>query len=149
MRNMPAPKGHPPYNVNGEGGQPKKYSDEFIEALADEFYNWYQKKENLWMFKFFGEKKILRKYMYEFSDRSEKFRDVVESIRELQESKLFEGTANKKYYAPTTHAALAQNHGWKFSPNQTVYNINTSTMNTEVQEAVTGQVPLNEREKIE
>lgn len=35
-----APKGHPPYNVNGEGGRPKKWNGEKIEELAQSLDEW-------------------------------------------------------------------------------------------------------------
>ena len=45
---MPAPKGHEPYNKNGEGGRPKKYTDEFIANEADKFLEWMSDPKSMW-----------------------------------------------------------------------------------------------------
>ncbi len=49
----PPPIGHPPYNVNGEGGRPKKWDEKSLDELAESLDKWMDiaiesKKEFWW-----------------------------------------------------------------------------------------------------
>jgi len=109
---MPAPKGHAPYNVNGEGGRPPVYTKEIIEKYADEFEIWLDDPENFW-FKDFA---ILKKFNPDLFGVWEKdnlrFAGVLRQARLKQESKLFKCSLTNSYNASMVKFALNVHHNW-------------------------------------
>jgi hypothetical protein len=94
---MAAPKGHPPYNVNGEGGQPPKYNTAEIERFADLFEIWLQDENNYWFKDFFISHKVNCNYIAEWAKSNQRFRSVYLRAKEIQESRVFKGSMSKTY----------------------------------------------------
>lgn len=96
---MPAPKGHEPYNKNGEGGRSKIQTLEFIENEAEELLKWIEDKNNTSIFltEFALKRKYSRQRFVEFAKKSERFADVYEMAKNWQEVKLATGGLTKKY----------------------------------------------------
>lgn len=109
---MPAPKGHPPYNKNGEGGRPPIYTKEIIEKYADEFEVWLEDAENFWFKDFAIKNKFNAKYLHEWANVNERFRGVLELARLKQEAKLFKCSLNNSYNASMVKFALNVHHDW-------------------------------------
>lgn len=109
----PAPPiGHPPYNVNGEGGRPKEYTPEFIEAEAEALEEWMQDPSNIYFKKFAFERGYSYKRLSEFAAVNRRFKDTLERAREWQEIKLVEGGLLDEFNANLTKFVLINNHGW-------------------------------------
>lgn len=109
---MGAPKGHAPYNVNGEGGRPLRFTDEEIEALAEEFLEWLDREENFWIKDFCLEKRLDPNYMHDWCERSERFRLAFIIGKNKQESKTYKGGLIGKFNSNIVKLALTNHHGW-------------------------------------
>jgi hypothetical protein len=109
---MASPKGHAPYNKNGEGGRPKIYTKEVIEKFADELEIWLEDEENYWFNKFCHQKKIHPKKMSEWAAENERFREVLELARSIQEERVFSGSMINKYNSNMSKMHLTNHHGW-------------------------------------
>ncbi len=70
---MGAPKGHPPYNILGEGGKPKVHTIEFIENEAVELEKWMLNKENIFAEDFAFERHLRIQRFCEWVKISERF----------------------------------------------------------------------------
>ena len=86
---MPAPKGHKPYNVNGEGGVPKIYTKEFIDKEADELTEWMKKKENMFIEEFAFERGYSYKRLSEWAKENQRFADTYEAFHQRQKIILY------------------------------------------------------------
>lgn len=109
---MPAPKGHAPYNKLGEGGRPYRFTDEEIEAFADEFLLWLDHEDNFWIKDFTLEKNINPDYMIDWCERSERFRRAYLIGKSKQESKTYKGGLVGKFNSNIVKLALTNHHGW-------------------------------------
>ena len=109
---MASPKGHAPYNKNGEGGRPPKFSDEQVDIFADEFLEWLKEDKNVWMKNFCLERDINSDCMSEWCNRSERFRGAYLIGKQKQEAKIFEGGLIGKYNSNIVKLALTNHHGW-------------------------------------
>lgn len=94
---MPAPLGHEPYN-KGEGGRPRRYSEEDIERYADEFKTWLNIDPDL---------------MAEWAAENKKFSGVLKLARYRQESRLINGGLMNVYNGSIVKLVLSNAHGWK------------------------------------
>lgn len=109
---MPAPKGHPPYNVNGEGGRPLKYTKEIIEKYADEFEIWLEDPENFWFKDFAIKHKFDAKLLQVWAKDNQRFSEVLQQAKLKQEAKLFKGALTNGYNSGIVKFALNVHHGW-------------------------------------
>jgi len=109
---MPAPKGHPPYNKNGEGGRPKKYTDEFIEKEAEAFEEWMTRKNSLWYEDFAMERGYLPQRFSEFAEDNQRFAEVYKKAKEWQKSLLLRGGLLNKFNAGFTKFVMGNTCGW-------------------------------------
>jgi|SRR6188508_1217773 len=109
---MPAPKGHAPYNVNGEGGRPLKYTKEIIEKYADEFEKWLEDDENFWFKDFAIKNKFNPELFHVWAKENERFSKVLKTARLKQESKLFKSALVNSFNAGIVKFALNVHHGW-------------------------------------
>ncbi len=109
---MPAPKGHPPYNKNGEGGRPEKYTKEVIEKYADEFEIWLEDERNFWFKDFAIMNKFHPDLFQEWERKNERFSRVLETARLKQESKLFKSALINSFNPGIVKFALNVHHGW-------------------------------------
>lgn len=108
---MPAPKGHPPYAGCETGGRPPKHDDAFIEDQVEKFKTWLKYPRNIFYHDFVVDQFILPKYLYEWAERSEKFRDTLEMAKHKQEGKLKSGALEKVFDSSFTKFLLVNNHG--------------------------------------
>jgi hypothetical protein len=109
---MAAPKGHPPYNKGKECGRPTRFTDEEVEAFAQEFLLWLDKEENFWIKDFCLEKNIDPGYMNDWCERSENFRLAYLIGKNKQESKTYKGGLIGKFNSNIVKLALTNHHGW-------------------------------------
>jgi hypothetical protein len=95
---MPAPKGHPPYNVNDEGGRPIKYTDKFIEDMADKLTAWLQKdKGNIWFERFAYENDFDPNLFQIWAKNNKRFSGAFRQAKTRQKCLLVEGGLVKKF----------------------------------------------------
>jgi hypothetical protein len=109
---MPPPKGHLPYNTNGEGGRPPKYSQEAIETFAEELKVWISNPTNYWLKDFCLEKMIDPTYMIDWARENDRFRQAYNLAKAYQESRMFRGGMTDKFNSGMTKFGLINNHGW-------------------------------------
>lgn len=107
---MPAPKGHPPYNVNGEGGRPKKYTEEFLENEAIELEKWNEIKENIFIEEFCLERNIDESRISEFVKVNERFLEAYKKTKTKQKIALFKGGLSKKLCYNMCQLLLGHTH---------------------------------------
>jgi hypothetical protein len=108
---MPAPKGHPPYNVNGEGGRPLKFTQEFIEKEADALEEWSKVPSNMFLSDFCHPRGYLAKKISEFEKDNERFREALIKFKEKQRDSLFKGGLSKKFNYNMCQLILGHAHG--------------------------------------
>lgn len=108
---MPAPKGHPPYNKNGEGGRPKIYTKEFVDKEADLLEEWMQDKNNLFIEDFCFDRGYHDGRIDEFIKSSERFALTYQKFKMRQKSELFKGGLKRKFAHPMCALILSHNHG--------------------------------------
>jgi len=109
---MPPPKGHKPYNVNGEGGAPKIWTKEKIEAFASEFEAWLEDAENFWFKDFAIKHKLNANLFGEWAKQNDRFAGVLLQARQKQEAKLFKCSLNGSYNSSMVKFALNVHHDW-------------------------------------
>ena len=132
---MAAPKGHPPYNTNGEGGRPPEYSNEIIEEYANQLSQWSKNPDNIWLKDFCLERDINPDLISKFANKNERFAGVYELAKHRQESKIVNGAFKSTISCPFAKFALINHHGWaersetkvtgidKDDPNSTAYQL--------------------------
>ena|SRR5271167_4373417 len=109
---MGAPKGHPPYNKNGEGGRPIKYTDEFIENEAEEFLKWMNKPESIWYETFATERGYHPEQFTLWAKSNKRFSEAYKYSQGWQKQKLLCGSLLNKYNSNITKLILANTIGW-------------------------------------
>lgn len=87
---MAAPVGHKAYNVNGEGGRPVIYDDEFLEAEGKALLEWMNKPGNFWLNKFAIVRGYQRQMFDDWAKKSKVFARDLSHAKEIQEAKLVE-----------------------------------------------------------
>lgn len=110
---MGAPKGHPPYNVNGEGGRPVVFNDYFLDLLASDLDEWIDDENQIWLKDFFIKKKIDHDRADEFCAKHERFKLSYKRAKSIQEGRIFKGGLKNKFNAKVVGLGLMHNHGWK------------------------------------
>lgn len=121
---MAAPKGHPPYNVNGEGGAPRIHDEALADKLSYELEEWMKNPENIWLKDFCLERGYDSSYISVWEKRSERFNKVYKQAKEWQESKLTKGSVMNRFNQRMTAMILANHHGWTEKPVQVVFQDN-------------------------
>ena len=109
---MPAPRGHEPYNSQGEGGRPPKYTPEFIEAEAEAFLEWMQHPESIWYKDFALERGYDPDQLTIWAEQNERFSGVYKRSQSWQQSKLIKGGLLNQYNSTITKLVLANTCGW-------------------------------------
>lgn len=108
---MAAPKGHPPYNKNGEGGRPKIYTEEFIDKEAAALQEWMKDKQNLFIEDFCFERGYHESRITEFVEANERFSLAYSMLKMKQKTTLFKGGLTKKFAYPMCALILGHSHG--------------------------------------
>jgi|SRR5580700_8611027 hypothetical protein len=109
---MPAPLGHPPYNVNGEGGRPKIYTKEFIEDMADKFEVFMKREDVVWYEEFCVENDIEPDLLSMWAKENKRFSGVYNKSKTWQKSKLIKGGLLSTYNSTITKLVLHNTIGW-------------------------------------
>lgn len=109
---MPAPTGHEPYNTNGEGGRPKKYTEEFIEAEATAFEAWIKDQKNVYFKRFAITRGYHPQRLSEFAEQNNRFSEAYKLAQAWQEVKLVEGGLSGKFNSSFTKFAMSNLCGW-------------------------------------
>lgn len=110
---MPAPKGHPPYNKNGEGGRPAiKWPPERLEELADRFEEWMKRPDSIWYEQFCLENDFLPEQLTRFAEKSERFGQVYKKSQAWQKTKLIKGGLINEFNAGFTKFVMSNTCGW-------------------------------------
>lgn len=126
---MPAPKGHPNYDTEGLAGRPKKHDDAFIEDQVEKFKTWLKYPKNIFYHSFVLDQFILPKYLYQWAERSERFRDTLEMAKYKQEEKLKEGALEKVFDNSFTKFLLINNHGMQKYADKTESKVSGDSQN--------------------
>lgn len=90
----------------------KKYTDELLEALADELDAWCNRKNSLWLGDFCREFDIPSKQFADIFSRTEKSARAYERARDWQESVLVRGGLLNKFNSSMTKFTLMRTHNW-------------------------------------
>ena len=109
---MPAPLNHPPYNTQGEGGRPTKYTQEFIEAEADALEEWMQRPQSIYFKRFAFERGYSQQRLSEFAEVNQRFSETLSKAREWQEIRLAEGGLTNEFNAGFTKFVMGNICGW-------------------------------------
>jgi len=109
---MSPPKGHPPYNKNGEGGRPLEWTIERIEKEAEAFEEWLKLPNSVYFRQFAISRGWPHRYLQVFSERSSRFRAVYEFAQDWQECRLVNGALFKKLDSSFTKLVLSNTVGW-------------------------------------
>lgn len=107
---MPAPLGHAPYNVNGEGGRPEKYTKEFIEKEADELLKWVKEGKFIWFEEFTEDREYNANLMSLWAQTNDRFSVAYNKAKEKQKNMLVKGGLLKDYQY--NMCALLLGHSW-------------------------------------
>ncbi len=108
---MPAPKGHPSYNINREG-RPKKYTKEFIEKEAAEFLLWMEKKDSIWFERFAVSRGYNPDLLSMWAKENEIFHGVYKISQAWQKMKLIEGGLLNRFNSAIVKLVLSNTIGW-------------------------------------
>jgi len=108
---MPAPKGHPNYDIEKKAGRKKIYTDEFIEKLADDLEKWIKNGKFLWFERFAIQNDLNPDCMKDFSLINERFNRVYEQAKAYQRVILYEGGLLKKFQYNMCQLILGNSYG--------------------------------------
>ena len=122
---MGAPKGHPPYPGCETGGRPKKYTEPFLDKLADALVEWMRHPEHIWVQDFCLEQNVNPNIIPEWCAISKKFSMVYEVSKKRQESKLLNGGLFGKTNPGFTKFCLVNHHN--YMDKQTILQQESST----------------------
>jgi hypothetical protein len=109
---MGAPRGHEPYNKNGEGGCPKKHTKEFIEAEATAFENWLKAPGSLYFKRFAFDRGYSPQRLSEFAAINKRFAEVYAFAKEWQEIRLAEGGLTGEFNGGFCKFVMGNVCGW-------------------------------------
>jgi hypothetical protein len=111
---MGAPKGHPPYNKNGEGGRAPDWDAEALEQLGDMLIEWIEEDErNFLINDFCHVYRINETFFYELVKRSKRLADAYATFRNKQKSFLIKQGMFRKGAYQMASKVLAINHRYK------------------------------------
>ncbi len=116
---MAPPKGHEPYNKNGEGGRPLKYTEEVLNKLAEELEEWMKEKDNLFIERFCLLHDFPEDAIADFSDNY-RFSRAYKKFKSKQKAALIEGSLKRKYAHPMCALVLSHSHGMHMKTEQTI-----------------------------
>ena len=95
------------------GGRPKKYTDEYLEALAERFEAWMEKPDSIYYKRFCYEENIAPAQLTELTEQNGRFSEAYAKSQVWQEIKLSEGALTGKYNAGFTKFMMGNVcHGW-------------------------------------
>jgi hypothetical protein len=95
---------------------PSKYTPEWIDAEADLFLEWMKKPRSIWFKNFAIERGYDPARLVEFSEKNEKFAQVMKVAKSWQEGKILEFGLWGDLNSSITKFVLINHHGHKDSP---------------------------------
>ncbi len=107
-----APKKHPPYNKNGEGGRPKQWTVQEIEKMADEFLDWLEKPNSVWFKDFCLQRGLNPDLLSEWAKKNVRFAGVYKMAKHHQEAKMLKGGLLNQFNSSLVKLVLTNHHGW-------------------------------------
>jgi hypothetical protein len=116
---MAAPKGHPPYNKNGEGGRPKKWDGKSLDELAESLDKWIEKaiekRDQFWWWDWCFDVGLNQSKVAVFAKEHLRFRRSYEAARDWQESIVARHALTKKFSEGFSKFMLVNhyNNNWK------------------------------------
>ncbi len=117
---MPAPKGHAPYNVNGEGGRPLKYTEKYVNELADKLEEWIKEKENVFIERFCLKYDVPEEAISTDLINFERFSKVYKKFKTKQKVDLCEGSLKRRFAHPMCALILSNHHNMHLKTEQKV-----------------------------
>jgi len=109
---MAPPKGHEPYNKNGEGGRPTKYTPEFIEKEADAFMEWMKQDTSAWFETFAFERGYTPDMFSIWAKTNDRFSGVYKISQSWQKQRLISFGLFSKFNSNIVKLVLANTIGW-------------------------------------
>jgi len=113
---MPPPFGHPNYDTEHKAGKKKKWTDDELEKMADEFENWWNNPYNVWFEDFALEKKIHPQRLSEWATQNDRFAEAMSHADAMQKSRLINGGLKKVFHHPMCALILHNKHDIKTQP---------------------------------
>lgn len=101
---------------NRTGGPKLKYTEDYINNLADELKIWIAQPQNFWLGCFAVEHKMDTKQLERFRDKNEKFAQVYSVAKQTQQNKLLIGGLAGKLNPFLVHCALKNVAEWRNDP---------------------------------
>lgn len=131
--NTPPPPWKPPVgfqpghrlSVGNEGGRPEKYTKEWIDQEADALLQWMELPTSVYAKMFALERGYSPTRYHEFCEKSPKFKNAFEQIREWQESKIVMGGLGNQFNPTMSKFVLANCHKWKERPEEDVQQVSS------------------------
>jgi len=120
---MPAPKGHLPYNVNGEGGRPIKYTEEYCNKLAANLEIWIDQEkglDNIFIEDWCLENKVPEEAISTYLNKYERFSQAYNRLKTKQKVYLFKGTLKRKLLHNMSALILSTNHNINLKTEQKI-----------------------------
>lgn len=90
-----------------------KYTEEFINNLADKLETWMQVEDNYWLGTFAAENNLHRQRFPDFAAKNDKFQEVFEKAKQRQETKLYFLGLSKDHNAAMAIFALKNVANWR------------------------------------
>ena len=109
---MGAEKGHPAYNLQGGGGRPVKYTQEFIEGEAEALEKWMQNPGNIYFKRFAFDRGYSYQRLSEFAEVNDRFSATLLRAREWQEIRLAEGGLTNEFNSNFCKFVMGNACGW-------------------------------------
>jgi hypothetical protein len=130
---MAAPKGNEYYKLATSTGRPQELTEDFGDALAEEFITWWHNNPDCcWFYQFFDDvKRIHRQTLSEVCTRSKKLKNALKMVSKSQEGRIFQGGMKGLYKEQTVGRALTCKYKWQPPPQKsqvTVKNSNIKSM---------------------
>lgn len=113
---MVAPKGNKFGAGNHNAGVKKVYTTEFIENEAKEFIKWAKKfppGKPLFFKRFALERDYLPRYLSEWANQNQAFKEALEFVKGYQESEWVENAMTDNYNQGFVRFCLKNHHGYK------------------------------------
>lgn len=97
-------------------GRPTKYTDEYIENLADKLIAWFKKEDNFYIGQFASLHGMWRERLQEFANKNEYFSCAYKQAKQLQETRMVMGAMLGKYNTSMTIFTLKNVAGFRDDP---------------------------------
>lgn len=116
-----------PEAIKRKPGRPRKWTDEKIEEVGNELWEWFNQPGNMVYIKFLAERGLHYETIARFQSVSKPFCEIIKKCNILQEAKLIEAGLSKEYSRSQMFAIACLNnkHGWAHKQESKSTNITT------------------------